>query len=67
MSAEKQRFLRSVNNAGEQLGLSHWTIREWCYRGKLASHKIGTRLMVPQSEIDRIITESLRPRLAEAR
>ncbi len=59
--------IHSVSHAGEMLGLSPWTIRQWCYSGKIASHKLGTRLMVPHSEIERVLSESLRPRLQEAR
>jgi Helix-turn-helix domain len=60
-------LLLGVQKAGEMLGLSPWTIRQWCYTGKIASYKMGTRLMVSQSEIDRILNDSLRPRLQDAR
>lgn len=61
-----KRYLLNVNAAAEQLGLSHWTLRAWAYAGKIASNKLGTRLMIPQSEVDRLISETERPRLAEA-
>ncbi len=59
-------LLLSVYKAGEMLGLSHWTIRQWCYTGRIASYKIGTRLMVSQDSIDQLLSESLRPRLQAA-
>lgn len=63
MATETLKKLRNLTSASDQTGLSPWTIRRWAYTGKIASHKLGTRLMIPQSEIDRLITESERPRL----
>jgi excisionase family DNA binding protein len=60
-------LLLGVKQAGEMLGLSPWTIRQWCYTGKIASHKIGSRLMVSQEAIDQLLAESLRPRLQDVR
>jgi excisionase family DNA binding protein len=59
-------LLHSVKKAGELLGLSPWTIRQWCYTGRIASHKIGTRLMVSQDSIDQLLSDSLRPRVEDA-
>jgi hypothetical protein len=39
--------------------------RLWAYRGKVASAKLGSRLMIPTSELDRIIAENLRPALED--
>ncbi len=66
MAAEPQRKLRNLTSASDQTGLSPWTLRRWAYAGRISSHKLGTRLMIPQSEIDRLITESERPRLEVA-
>ena len=60
-------LLFGVKQAGEMLGLSPWTIRQWCYTGKIASYKIGSRLMVSQESMDQLIAESLRPRLQDVR
>jgi len=60
-------LLLSVYKAGEMLGLSPWTIRQWCYTGRITSYKIGTRLMVSQDSIDQLLSESMRPRLRDAR
>jgi excisionase family DNA binding protein len=57
--------LVSVKTAAEILGVSIWTIRMWAYSGKICSHKLGKRLMVSTAEIDRIVTESVRPRLEQ--
>jgi excisionase family DNA binding protein len=58
---EKPERLVSVAAAADRLGLSVWTLRNWAYAGKLASCKLGGRLLIPESEIERAITESLRP------
>ena len=62
MQAKAQILLRNLTQSAEQTGLSPWTLRRWAYDGKIASHKLGTRLMIPQSELDRLISESFRPR-----
>ena len=58
-----RRRMIGVAPAAEALGISVWTLRNWCYRGKCSSHKIGDRLMLDEAEIDRIMTEGERPRL----
>jgi excisionase family DNA binding protein len=54
--------LLSVAEAAEHLSLSTWTIRQWCLTGKLASHKIGSRVLIPLDAIDELLKETLRPR-----
>ena len=56
----------SVEEGAHLLGdISPWTLRSWAYKGLVASHKIGTRLMFDRAEIDRVINESERPRVRE--
>ena len=57
--------LYPVKIAAQLLGVSIWTIRQAAYRGEVASAKIGAKLLIPASEIDRVVTESTRPRLAK--
>ena len=57
--------LVTVQEAAMLLGLSVWTVRGWAYRGVIASNKLGTRLCVPISEIERVIRESSRPRVEQ--
>ena len=65
-SIQNRRQLLGVVEAADELGLSHWTLRAWAYSGRIASNKLGTRLMIPRTEIDRIVAESERPRLDPA-
>jgi excisionase family DNA binding protein len=59
------KLLLSVDEAATALGLSPWTIRAWISKGRIASAKLGTRRLIPQPELDRLIQESLVPRYEE--
>ena len=54
------RKLLTIKEASERLGHSVWTVRDWAYKGKIASHKFPNRLMVSDEEVDRIIAETYR-------
>jgi excisionase family DNA binding protein len=54
--------LSPVKKAAERLGMSVWTIRKKAYSGDVASVKIGVKLLIPESEIERLIQEGYRPR-----
>ena len=53
--------LMSVEKAAEVLSVSPWTVRAWITQGKLGSAKLGTRRLILESEIERLITESSIP------
>lgn len=46
-------------------GRSRWSWRRDAYEGRIASCKVGRRLLLPLSEVRRIMNEGLRPRFAE--
>lgn len=55
----EDRLVR-LAEASIQLNVSYWALRDWCRAGKIRHHRIGKRLlMVPQSEIDRVLRESV--------
>jgi excisionase family DNA binding protein len=54
--------LQPVKDAARRLGISIWTLRKKAYEGDVASVKIGVKLLIPESEITRIIEEGMRPR-----
>jgi len=56
--------LHPVKDAARQLGISVWTLRKRAYEGDVASVKIGAKLLIPESEIARLIQEGMRPRRA---
>jgi excisionase family DNA binding protein len=53
--------LLSVDEAAETLGLSSWTIRAWIGSGRIGSTKLGSRRLIPSSEVTRLITEGTTP------
>jgi excisionase family DNA binding protein len=60
-----QRLL-SVKDWARIMGISVWTARQWAYSGKIASHKLGTKLSIPVTEVDRICAATARPALSAA-
>jgi excisionase family DNA binding protein len=57
-------YLHPVKKAAERLGISIWTLRKKAYEGDIASVKIGAKLLIPESEIQRLISDGWRPRRA---
>ena len=62
IKVDMNETLNPVKAAAERLGISVWTLRKKAYTGDIASVKIGVKLLIPGSEIERIIRESMRPR-----
>lgn len=54
--------LQPIKDAARQLGISIWTLRKKAYEGEVASVKIGSKLLIPESEIERLISEGLHPK-----
>lgn len=52
-----------VAEAEAMTNVSRWTWRRWAYDGKVGSVKLGKRLLIPTSEVQRLIAENSRPRL----
>jgi excisionase family DNA binding protein len=44
--------LASIEEAANRWGVSPWTVRYWIHHGKIASHKLSGRRLVPVSEIE---------------
>ncbi len=49
----------SQAEAADLLGLSRSTIRTLCDRGEIASVRLGDRILVVRTEIDRLVTEAM--------
>ncbi|MGH7870120.1 MAG: hypothetical protein ACREP9_21390, partial [Candidatus Dormibacteraceae bacterium] len=56
----------SVQDAGTMTGRSRWSWRRDAYDGKIASVKLGAKLLIPITEIRRVIAENTRPRLKQS-
>lgn len=57
--------LVSVQGAETMTGRSRWSWRRDAYEGRIASVKLGAKLLIPVSEIRRVIAENTRPRLEQ--
>lgn len=54
----------SVREAEALSGRSEWSWRRDAYAGRVESVKLGSRLLIPVSEIRRVLAEGTRPRVA---
>jgi hypothetical protein len=54
-----------VDEAEIMTGRSRWSWRKDAYSGKVSSVKVGRRLLLPVSEIRRILAEGTRPRVEQ--
>lgn len=61
---EVEPELLPVKDFAAKLGVSIWTARGWAYSGRISSCKISRSLLIPASEVPRLIAENLRPRIA---
>lgn len=51
----------SIEKAALLLSVSHWGVRKWIRERRIASVKIGARVLIPSSEIARLIATGTRP------
>jgi Helix-turn-helix domain len=58
--------LLGLEDAEASTGISRYTWRRWAYDRKVSSVKLGKRLLIPVSEIDRLIAEGMRPKIENA-
>ena len=67
VTIQKEPDVIRVQEFARRMQCSVWTARQWAYRGKIASCKAGKRLLIPTSEVARLIAENTRPYLPEQR
>jgi excisionase family DNA binding protein len=54
--------LLSVEEAARRLGgISKWTIHAWLAKGRLRRTKVGSRTMIRESELQRVIQDEPEP------
>ena len=53
----QQQLALGVKEAAEAVGLSHWTIRKFIREGKLRSVRLGKRVLVEPSELQKLIVQ----------
>lgn len=59
------QLLLSVDRTAELLSVSPWTVRAWIAQGRIGSAKLGSRRLVPQSEIDKLVSNASIPALPQ--
>jgi len=47
----------SVRDAASLLGLTHWTLRKYIRTGKIHTVRIGRRVLIEPSELERLIAQ----------
>ena len=57
--------LLSIEESADRLGLRPVTVRMWASRRKIARVKLGRRVLIPESEIERVIAAALIPAAPE--
>ncbi len=65
MAATVRPEFCSVDEAQILTGISRWTWRDYAREGKIDSLKVGARLLIPLSEIRRVLEEGYRPRVPQ--
>ena len=50
--------LKSVEQAAKLLGISPWTVRSYIRDGKLQPVRLGRRVLLPEEELQRLISEN---------
>jgi len=60
-----KRLLRT-GEAGEMLGVTPKTIREWIKEGRIKALRIGKEYRVPYEEVERLLREAERNAVQEA-
>ena len=61
-----EKIALDVESAARAISVSPWTIRKWISEGKLASIKIGRRVLVTPDALRKLAEEGTRPAAAEA-
>ena len=52
-----QTLALSVKDAAAAVGLTHWGIRKFIRQGKLRAVKIGRRILIEPSELQRLVAQ----------
>lgn len=65
LRADIERKLWSVDECEAYSGMSAWYWRRAAYAGRISSVKCSNRLLIPITEVDRVISENTRPRMTE--
>ena len=63
---EQETLLYDINQGGKMLHMPPWTLRAQIAAGNVKVTRLGTRIMIPRAELERVAREGL-PSLRTAR
>ena len=66
MKTQIERKFLSVTEAAAMTGISLWSWWRWGADGRIATTKIGNRVLIPIEEINRLAAEGMRPKIENA-
>ena len=52
-----EQLALGLRQAAEAVGLSHWTLRAYVRRGKLRAVRLGKRVLIEPSELQRLVEQ----------
>jgi excisionase family DNA binding protein len=52
-----EQLALGLRQAAEAVGLSHWTLRAYIKQGRIRALKIGRRVLIEPSELQRLIEQ----------
>lgn len=58
-AVEYEPAVFQLKAAAQILNLSPWTLRRWCYDGKVNYTKMGKLVMVSREELDRVLQQGV--------
>lgn len=53
----EQKYAMGLKEAALAVGLSHWTLRTFIREGKLRCVRLGRRVLIEPSELQRLVEE----------
>ena len=56
---DRNERLLSLKDAAARLGVSDWTVRRWALQGRITSAKIGSRRLIPEGAVTRMIEKAM--------
>jgi hypothetical protein len=64
VAARVERHWVSVDEAEAMTGRSRWSWRKDAYSGRIGSSKVGRRLFLQKSDVERVMAEGFRPAIS---
>jgi len=52
-----QQLALGLKEAAEAVGLSHWTLRQYIRDGKITAIRLGRRVLIEPSELERLVEQ----------